>query len=370
MTSARPSALADVLTGLLEDAVAGGVTPSAVCAVVTGGRPQPVVASGAATAATYFDLASITKVFTAVTALSLVDSGDLALDESVGAWLPDYGNGTKSTVTLRHLLTHTSGLPAVWPGWRSALATGDPFSRRDLLADLLAMDLSAAPGTRFEYSCVGFNTVMALAEQATGHPWTELVGDRVLGKLVGGDSALGSLELTGSPDPGRCAPTEYQPEYGRGLVQGVVHDESAWSLGGLSGNAGMFGTAAGLAAFADSLREGLPGILGPALADEMWRDQLPEVLGHHLAAGGPGYGHGLGLRIGQESWMGAHLGARGHNGFTGTSLLMDRQAGITAVLLTNRVHPKRTLSDVTELRHAVADAVYAAAYAPTEQPTQ
>lgn len=356
----QPGALEGVLRELLSDAVTGGITPSATCAVVFGGRARPVVSAGEATASTYYDLASVTKVCTAVTALSLVDSGVLALDEPMATWLPAYATGAKSTVTLRHLLTHTSGLPGIWPGWSAALAQGSGFHRATLLEDLVAVDLATPPGTHFEYSCVGYNTVMTLAERATGQPWAELVTEQVLNPASGQPTGWVPLELTGEPDPANCAPTEFQPEYGRGMVQGVVHDESAWSLGGLCGNAGMFGTAAGLAAFGEAVRTGLPGILSAAMATEMWRDQLPQVLGPHLGTGGPGYGHGLGLRIGQDSWMGDHAQARGHNGFTGTSLLMDRDAGITAVLLTNRVHPSRTLSDVTALRRAVSDAVYAA----------
>ncbi|WP_083508623.1 serine hydrolase domain-containing protein [Arthrobacter alpinus] len=361
----RSAALETEVQQLLGDAVANGITPSAVCSVVLHGQPLHTISAGPATAGTYFDLASVTKVFTAVTALSLVDSGALALDEPISTWLPSFrsghGNGGKSTVTLRHLLTHTSGLPAVWPGWRSALATGTAFNRQDLLADLLSMELTAVPGSHFDYSCVGFNTVMALAEHVTGRPWAGLVREQVLEKLCNGGCPSGLVELTGRPDPELCAPTEFQPEYGRGLIQGLVHDESAWSLGGLSGNAGLFGTAPSLAAFGEDLLAGLPGILSPTMAAEMWQDQLPLVLGGNAESGGPGYGHGLGLRIGQESWMGAHPGARGHNGFTGTSLLVDREAGIAAALLTNRVHPSRTLSNVTALRHAVADVVYAAA---------
>ncbi|WP_181034158.1 serine hydrolase [Arthrobacter sp. GMC3] len=361
MTPPPVSGLAAELQGILERAVVGGITPSASCAVVSNGVPLPVITAGDAVPSTYFDLASVTKVFTAITALSLVDSGILDLDEPVSAWLEPYANGGKSAVTLRHLLTHTSGLHGTWDGWRTALAAGAGFNRAALLDDLLSTDLAAPAGTRFEYSCVGYNTVMALAERATGLPWAQLVTERVLHPVSEQQPGTGVLELTGTPEAARCAPTEFQPEYGRGMVCGVVHDEAAWSLGGLCGNAGMFGTAEALAIFGEVVRTGLADILSPALAAEMWQDQLPAVLGSNLESGGPGYGHGLGLRIGQETWMGAHFQARGHNGFTGTSLLMDKESGITAVLLTNRVHPSRTLSDVTELRHTISDAIYTAA---------
>lgn len=353
------------LQRLLDTAVEDGLTPSAVCAVAVDGDRLPVITAGdavrfgddgvelpegqrtASDAGTFYDLASVTKVFTAVTALALVENGVLALDEA--APVP----AGESGVTLRHLLTHTSGLPGIWQGWRGPLAAGERFDRQALIADLLALAPVHPPGTHFEYSCAGFNTIMALAEHTTGQSWPELVTEHVLSRLAP-DAALGFF-----PDPGRSAATEYQPELGRGMVRGTVHDEAAWSLGGASGNAGMFGTAPALLDFGEALRAGLPGILSRATADAMWTDQLPAVLGASLPTSGAEFGHGLGLRIGQAAWMGSP-GARGHNGFTGTSLLVDRAAGISVVLLSNRVHPRRELSDFQPVRLAVSRAVYSA----------
>lgn len=345
----------NALQALLNHAVAEGVAPSVSCAVVLGGQELEVLSAGEATPDTFFDLASVTKLFTTVTALSLVDDGVLELDTPVGTWLPQYAQGAKSSVTLRHLLTHTSGLPSEWRGWHAALSEGRGFERKALLADLLSTELEADPGTRFAYSCAGFNTIMALAEHVTGTPWAQLVRSRVLDKLP-------SYELTGAPPWHRCAPTEFQPELGRGLVQGVVHDEAAWSLGGLSGNAGMFATARGLAVFGTALGAGLPGILSASLAAEMWRSQLPEILGHHFTPEAPSFDHGLGLRINQQPWMGTHgTAARGHGGFTGTSLLVERDSKVVIALLSNRINPSRDGDDATSLRKAVSDVVHSAA---------
>jgi len=344
--------LATDIQRLLDQAVTEGVAPAASCAVVLGGEALPTLTSGQAGEGTFFDLASVTKLFTTATMLSLVDGGVLELDAPIGKWLPAYSHGAKAGVTLRHLLTHTSGLPSEWRGWESALREGRSFDRILLIDELLGTALEAAPGTRFEYSCAGFNTAMALAEHVTGRPWAALVNDRVL-------SRLGTGAITGTPDPALCAPTELQPELGRGLVRGIVHDEAAWSLGGLSGNAGMFATAAGLAVFGEALRTGLDGILSPELAAEMWRSQLPEVLGTNFNPADPGFGHGLGLRINQQPWMGiAGSEARGHGGFTGTSLLVDKARGVVIALLTNRVSPSRDGDDATGLRKAVSDVVY------------
>ncbi|WP_449372033.1 serine hydrolase domain-containing protein [Arthrobacter psychrolactophilus] len=356
------------LQRLLDGAVADGVAPAVSCAVVvgtaeTGRRELPVLTSGAAATATLFDLASITKLFTTVTALILVDSGVLELDAPIGRKLPAYATGPKSQLTLRHLLTHTSGLPSEWRGWDAALAEGRGFERTNLVTDLLATELEAAPGTRFAYSCAGFNTIMALAEHVTGTPWEQLVRERLLYQLP-------TDGITGTPRIEHCAPTEFQPQLGRGLVRGIVHDEAAWSLGGLSGNAGMFATADGLRIFGLSLLDGLPGILSPALAAEMWRCQLPDILGSNFNPTDPGFGHGLGLRINQQPWMGT-LGteARGHGGFTGTSLLVDRESSVVIALLSNRVNPSRDGDDATGLRKAVSDVVLSAAAQLTQDLT-
>lgn len=340
---------------LLDLAVADGLAPAVSCAVVLEGEALPIITAGAATPETFFDVASVTKLFSTVTALALVDAGLLTLEEPVGQVLPAYSQGAKAGVTLRQLLTHTSGLPSEWSGWRRALDEGRAFDRALLLEDLLDTALEAPPGTRFEYSCAGFNTVMALAEAVSGQPWPALVQAMVLDRLA-------TDGLTGTPQVERCAPTEYQPEHGRGLIQGIVHDEAAWSLGGLSGNAGMFATAAGLSMFGEALRTGLTGILSPIMAAQMWRGQLPELLGEHFNPNDPGFGQGLGVRINQQPWMGSRgTHARGHGGFTGTSLLVDRRENLTVVLLSNRVSPSRAGDDATGLRKAVSDVVYSGA---------
>ncbi|WP_315914232.1 serine hydrolase domain-containing protein [Arthrobacter sp. lap29] len=351
------------LQRLLEASVRDGVAPAVACAVVlhqgsgndsggAGGIELPVLTAGQATRGTFFDLASVTKLFTTATVLALVNDGRLALDAPIGRHLRAYAAGEKSTVTLRHLLTHTSGLPAQWRGWHTAISDGNGFQRKELIADLLTTPLTAPPGTRYEYSCAGFNTIMVLAERVTKTPWAQLVKERVLYQLP-------THGITGSPRIEQCAPTEYQPELGRGLVRGIVHDEAAWSLAGLSGNAGMFATADGLRVFGSALLNGLPGILSPGLAAEMWRDQLPGILAEHFKVAGPGFGQGLGLRINEQPWMGAAgTQARGHTGFTGTSLLVDQEAGLLISLLSNRVNPSRDGSDATVLRQAVSELVY------------
>jgi CubicO group peptidase (beta-lactamase class C family) len=320
------------------------------------GQRTPVDAS------TLFDLASVTKIFTAHTALALVDAGVADLDVPIAEVLSSYGSGDRARVTLRHLLTHTSGLPATWLGWHEQLnrylagrpeterLTATPLQDREaLIADLLRTPLEDAPGSRFEYACTGYNTTMALFEALTGRDWPSLVSENTL-------DPLGLRDVTGDPELARAAATEYQPHLHRGVVKGVVHDESAWSLGGNAGNAGLFATARDLLAFGEAIRIGEGRVRG----EWMWDDALTAALGRPTTSADGGFGAALGLRIGDRSFMGASSGARGHTGFTGTSLHIDRDAGFTIALLTNRVHPSREGNGLQELRARIADSVSAA----------
>jgi len=129
-----------------------------------------------------------------------------------------------------------------------------------------------------------------------------------------------------------------------------VHDENSWSLGGIAGNAGIFGTAGDVARFGEMLRgNAVAPILGADMLAEMTRDQLPARID-------PGFRHGLGVRIADPNSMGvlASDGAFGHTGFTGTSLVVDPRRELVVVLLTNRVHPSRDRSDISALRVDVA----------------
>lgn len=314
-----------------------------------------------------FDLASVTKLASAHTLLSLVADGVLELDEPLSTRLHAYRDGAKSRVTLRHLLTHTSGLPASWHGWDQPLLqhlqarpagappiAATPFTDREaLLADLLATELEAAPGARFRYSDAGYNTAMTLAEWTTGEPWERLVAERTLRPL----GLEGSIAF-GAPAEASVA-TEFDTRFGRGLLRGSVHDETAWVLGGRGASAGLFGTAAGLLALGEALRVGSGEILG----EWMWEPQLGRMLGQGRERDTPsGYDHSLGPRIGQLNMMGrSGWNVRGHTGFTGTSVQTDREAGISIALLTNRVHPSRHGAGISGLRGTLADAVYVGA---------
>jgi CubicO group peptidase (beta-lactamase class C family) len=308
----------------------------------TTGAPAPEALRRPVELDTIFDLASITKLFVTTVVLSLVDEGRLGLDEPVATWLPSFhATPQRRRVTVRHLLTHTSGLPALLQLWT------DWPDRPARVRAILDAPLRAEPGRTFEYSCVGFIVVGLLASAVTDQPLPDLVRERVTGPLGMRDTGY----LPGPEALARCAATAYQPTAGRGLVHGAVHDENSWSLGGVAGNAGIFGTAPDLVRFGDLLLgRGPSGIISDAMLTELSRDQLPADID-------PGFRHGLGVRIGDRDSMGGltAAGAFGHTGFTGTSLVVDRTRDLIAVLLTNRVHPSRDWSDIAGLRCGVAN---------------
>lgn len=307
------------------------------------GTEPPAGYAGPVTESTIFDLASLTKLFVTTTLLTLVEQGTLALDEPIATWLPSFAGGDRTGVTLRRLMTHTSGLPAIlslWTDWPDRQARADA---------LLNCPLVHKPDTTFEYSCVGYLVAGLLAEQVTGQPLAQLVRDRVCAPLGLTDTGY----LPTAERIARTAATEYQPAVGRGMVRGEVHDENSWSLGGTGGNAGIFGTATELARFGEMLRghgavDGVR-ILSEDTVEQMTRDHLPSAIE-------PGFRHGLGVRIGDPQFMGvlAPDGAFGHTGFTGTSLVVSRAHDVVIVLLTNRVHPRREWSDIGHVRREVA----------------
>lgn len=303
------------------------------------GRPVPMSVD------TIFDLASITKLFTATVALRAVEDGQLELDRPVAAYLPGFHAG----VTLRHLLVHTSGLPAVRQLWTV------PGDRADRAEAVLGSLTEAAPGRRHVYSCVGYLATGLLLERVLGAPLPDLVMTYVTNPLGMADAGFTPNGMALN----RIAATEDSSHVGRGLVRGEVHDEASWSLGGTGGNAGLFGTASDLLRFGEMLRsrgiDPLTGsrVLTPDSVAAMTTDQLVPALSAEI-----GYGQGIGPRIADRTFMGSRTSDRafGHTGFTGTSLVIDPVHDLVVIVLANAVHPVRGRTMMGDLRGAIADA--------------
>lgn len=347
------------------EAAADGCIPGAVL-VVGRGRGEPVgpVAVGSMAllpqrepmrADALFDMASVTKVMaTAVVAMRLVEEGRMSLGAPVSRYLPEFAQGEEARGRVRvvHLLTHTSGLPA----WHALYeGCGGPEGCRPRMEQrLMSLPLEAAPGQRVTYSCMGFILLGLAMERITGQGLDQLAARWVY-------EPLGMTATTYRPGPAlrdRCAPTEYCP-IRRRIVRGEVHDENAYFLGGVSGNAGLFSTALDTARFAQMMlgrgrREGVR-VLSEAAVEAMIQDHTSRI----------GEPRGLGWALrgdNPDSSAGDLLSPRayGHTGFTGTSLWIDPDRDVYCVLLTNRVHPTRQNEAILQLRPAFHNAVAAA----------
>ncbi|MFJ4618347.1 serine hydrolase domain-containing protein [Streptomyces sp. NPDC088812] len=277
----------------------------------------------AMTVDTPFDLASLTKLFTSVAAVQQIERGTLGIDTRIGAYLPDFRAAAAHGVTVRQLLTHTSGLRPELPLYDCA----DDTERLELLRAEAPVD---EPGT-YRYSDLNMLLLQQLLERLTGRGLDVLVRDGITGPLGMTSTGFG-------PCPGAAATEDQRRPWAkadRGPLRGVVHDENAWALGGVAGHAGLFSTGRDLAVFCRALLAG--GAYGPA-----------RVLGPDFAElllTRPG----LGFTVDQPWFMGelAGRGAAGHTGFTGTSLVLDPATDSFLVLLANTVHPVRRAPDST-----------------------
>jgi CubicO group peptidase (beta-lactamase class C family) len=289
---------------------------------------------------TLWDLASLTKVVGLTSVImQLVEQGTVDLDAPLQRYLPDWTGRNKERVTVRHLLTHTSGLPAFKAYDQQ---THDP----DSLAKLMfATALDTVPGARMVYSDIGAYMLGRLVERMCGRSLDECIRARLT-------APLGMTETMFRPPASllvRIAPTEFDSLRG-GLVRGKVHDERAYYLGGVSAHAGLFSTAHDLARFARMYLNG--GTLDNA------RIFTPNTI--RLFTTRQVENRALGWQKPDGSNSAGHLmspDAFGHTGFTGTSIWIDPQRDIFVILLSNRVNPTRANTRINQVRVALADSV-------------
>lgn len=309
---------------------------------------------------TIFDLASLTKVVATTTiTLTLVGCGDLDLDEKAGTYLPGLEGPATWDVTIRQLLSHTSGLPSIGTFYESC------SSREEVLRALFATPQQAPPGTRVAYSDLGFMTLGEIASTVTGVPLNVLFRDvvaRPLGLTDTGYRQLADGVPLDSRLPGnRFAATERRAD-GTPWT-GIVHDENARVMDGVAGHAGLFGTVTDLARFAAwwvSTADTGTGPVPVALRREAESDQTAGLSGDGEREGHRGLGWvkpGDRYDILGGAWPGS---AVSHTGFTGTSLALDPVSGVWTVLLTNNVHFGRGRPAIRQLRLDVHAAVAAA----------
>ncbi|MGH7530019.1 MAG: serine hydrolase domain-containing protein [Gemmatimonadales bacterium] len=356
----RASFSAETFDPLVLDGIARGAYPGA--ALVIGRRDTILFAKGygrvtwspgsaaASADSTLWDLASLTKVIATTTSLMLlVERGRVDLDAPVARYLPQFTGAGTAAITVRHLLTHTSGLPAMLP-LRDAPDAAAAWRM------VFAATPRAAPGARMVYSDVNAILLGAIVRSASGVPLDRFAASEILGPL--------GLErdMMFRP-PRRLEPRIAPTGRWRGHpVAGVVNDPGAAKLGGVAGHAGLFGTALATATFAQFMlgEGGLPG--GPRLL----RAETVRAFTRPAVRATPGRSaRTLGweaVPTGETvSSAGTLFGPRsyGHTGWTGTSLWIDPDRDLFVVLLTNRAYAPRTRRSFTvlkQVRGQVADA--------------
>jgi CubicO group peptidase (beta-lactamase class C family) len=286
-----------------------------------------------------FDIASITKIVTATAALRLIDAGQLDIDAPLACYLPQL---RAKDLRLRHLLTHSSGLDLRLSALRE-------HGRDGVLEAVYAAEPVHPPGQHVAYTNVNSLLLGELLARVTGQPLDVYLRHTLL-------EPLGMHETSFRPPAAllpRIVPTEHC-DWRKTLVRGLVHDESAYALGGVAGHAGLFSSARDLWRFGRMWLNGgaLDGrrYLSRALADEATRVQTAQL---EVASG---LRCGLGWMLERPAFMGANAqGSYGHTGFTGPILLVQPQGALIAVLLCNRTYPRRHSARTHDLMARLVD---------------
>jgi CubicO group peptidase (beta-lactamase class C family) len=295
---------------------------------------------------TIYDAASLTKpVVTATLLAMLAESGEIDVDAPIARYLPECASGAnpawRARITIRHLLTHTSGLPAHRKYFQTLK------SRRAIISAALAEPMEYEPGAQSVYSDVGFIALGEIVERVTGLPIDQLADDRIF-------APLGMVNSFFKPPKtllARVAPVSDDALRGKPLQRGAVHDDNARAMGGVAPHAGMFSTAGDLAVFCQMLLNG-----GIYTHRRLLRRESVEQF--TMASPLSGNTRTLGwMAPTQPSSSGRYYSARGfgHLGFTGTSIWIDPEKQLFVVLLTNRVNPSK--EKIRDLRAALHNAV-------------
>ncbi|WP_438871400.1 serine hydrolase domain-containing protein [Paractinoplanes lichenicola] len=301
-----------------------------------------------------FDLASITKVYTAILVLQLVDQGKVDLNAPVRRYLPEFTGAGKDKITVAMLLAHTSALPvgAKVTGFRTNVERWRSVMTTPLVK-------GGVPGTTFRYSSVGLMVLGRLVEKLAGQTLDKALADRITTPL--GLKDTGFLPLKWVKDKSRLVATDARTS--RGLLRGTVHDDVANHLGGVAGHAGLFGTAREVAVIGQLLLNGGTyggqRILSAAVVAQMLTNVNKGKPAVDPERPRRSADHGLGVEMNQPWFMGklAAPTAFGHTGFAGTSLLVVPSRHQVIVLLTNRAHPNWSWSNPDTHRVALHNAL-------------
>lgn len=346
---------------MMHRAVEDRVFPGAVLRVQNGRTPIYHNAFGVAnlqtkepvTVDTLFDLASLTKpLATTLAVLLLVQDGKLAPEQTIGTILPAMKNTAKGGIELRHLLLHTSGLPAYRPYYQQLLSL--PYgNRREHLNGLLVSEpLPNGIGEAMVYSDLGFMILRWVVETVSGVRLDRFVAERIYQPL----EIFPLYFIPGNADDSikTFAATQWCPRR-KCFPDGTVADENAYAANGVDGHAGLFGTAK---AVGDLIGELMAVYRGEPAAGVFQREWIRRFLIRDETSG---RALGFDMPTPGASSSGCYFSNEtvGHLGFTGVSFWADLKTGISVVLLTNRVHPTVENEMIREFRPEIHDAVMA-----------
>ncbi len=309
-----------------------------VWALSSVGETEP--GKGAVNLETRYDMASLTKLLApTMIALRAIEDGELTLWDTLGYWFGDVPED-KREITVFQLMTHTAGFE---PSFRLDKVCA---AREEALGAILNSKLIAKPGAEPNYSCMGYITLGKVLEKLYGRDLNALSRERVFGPL--------GMDRTGYlPEGGNIASTELDAATGK-CLNGVVHDENARFLGGISANAGVFSDIGDMTRFCGMLAVGGDGFLTKAMLEKATHNYTPGFdthrgLGFHLAGTEYNYAGDLFPEC-----------SFGHTGLTGTTAIIDPSTGFYVVLLANRVCPSRKSEALFRFRRAMHNALYAA----------
>ncbi len=341
---------------MLRERIAAGDFPSAVYFVVEQGAVVFADALGnavveprriPATFDTIYDLASLTKpLVTGLLCAQRLETGEVTLDSSVSHYLPEFDRTDKQSITVRQLLTHSSGLPA----WRPLyiLSRGD---RNRTLSEIANLELDYEPGTRVVYSDMGFITLGFMLERLSGKPIAALAKEELVQPLQltrtffnperSMQTGIAASEVGNAYEQGTCRDSVPQIDFDahttwrEHLIWGEVHDGNGYFMGGAAGHAGLFSTAAETLTLAHQFLAEQSKLLNPQTC-QLFRRNLTEGLEE---ARSPGWQ----LAATKDSAAGLDLppDSYGHSGFTGTSCWIDPHDQRVFILLTNRTHARQ-----------------------------
>ena len=344
---------------LMQQALSEEVFPGAVLLASHHGRIRLFKAYGYAnlftqspvSKETIFDLASLTKpLATTLAVIILIQNHLLDLDDELGMLLPQFGNSPKAAIQLKHLLYHNSGLPDYRPYYKSLMRL-PPEGRIEALRNKIVVEpLVNSVGEKTVYSDIGFMILAWVVEKVSGQRLDQFVEEQIYAPL--GLDRLFFMDLNSSGNRTGFAATERCSW--RGIVlEGQVHDDNAYAVGGIDGQAGLFGTAADVHSLLSELMA--------AYCDSGALTPFSHSIVHQFFKPFSGSDRALGFDTPSrpESSCGEHFSDNsiGHLGYTGTSFWMDLDQSIIIVLLSNRVHPTRDNEAIKAFRPQLHDSV-------------